>query len=98
MVPTGVTAVNIDSNIIHSGLGINCKGQFFPLNDLQKASLWNKLSKVSIIIIDEISMVSRKLFIELNQRLIEMVGCNKKIVFAGLSACLFVDIYFDYSL
>ena len=66
LAPTGVAAVNIDGNTIHSGLGINCKGHFFPLNDHQKASLCNKLSEVRIIIIDEISMVSRKLFIQLN--------------------------------
>ena len=66
LVPTGVAGVNIDGNTIHSGLGINCKAHFFPLNDQQKASLRNKLSEVRIIIIDEISMVSRKLFIQLN--------------------------------
>ena len=39
LAPTGVAAVNIDGTTIHSGLGINCKGQFYPLNDTQKASL-----------------------------------------------------------
>ena len=43
MVRNGVAAVNIDGNTIHSGLGINCKGHVFPLNDQQKASLHNKL-------------------------------------------------------
>ena len=37
LAPTGVAAVNIDDNTIHSGLDINCKGHFFPLNDQQKA-------------------------------------------------------------
>ena len=32
---TGVAAVNIDGNKIHSRLGINFKGHFFPLNDQQ---------------------------------------------------------------
>ena len=36
---TGVSGVNINGAAIHSGLGINCKGQFYPLNDKQKASL-----------------------------------------------------------
>ena len=59
LAPADVAAGNIDGNTIHSGLGIFCKGYFFPLNDLQKASLRNKWSEVRIIIIDEISMASR---------------------------------------
>ena len=35
LAPTGVAAVNIDGNKIHSRLGINFKGHFFPLNDQQ---------------------------------------------------------------
>ena len=85
MAPTGVTADNIDGNTIHSGLGINSMGHFFQLNYQQKASLQSKLSEVRIIIIDEISMVPRKLFIQLNQILIEMFRCNKNIPFPGLS-------------
>ena len=93
LVPTGGGVVNIDGNTIHSGLGINCKGHFFLLNDQQKASLRNKLSEVSIIIIDEISMVSRKLSIQLNHRLIEIFWCNKNISFAGLSVLVCGDLF-----
>ena len=89
----GVAAGNIDGNTIHSGLGINCKGYFFPLNNLQKASLRNKLSDVRIIIIDEISMASRKLFIQLNHRLIEILGWNKNIPLAGLSVLVCGDLF-----
>ena len=35
LAPTGVAAVNIDGNKIHSRLGINFKGHLFPLNDQQ---------------------------------------------------------------
>ena len=56
---TGVATVNIDGTVIHSGLGINCKGQFYPLNDSRKASLHNnKLYEVMLLIIDEIPLVS----------------------------------------
>ena len=68
--PTGLAGVNIDGTTIHSGLGINCKGQLYPLNDKWKAFLPNKLSEVSIIVIDKISMVSKKLFGQFNKRLI----------------------------
>ena len=37
--PTGVAVVNIDGTTIHSDLTINCKGQFYPVNDKQKANL-----------------------------------------------------------
>lgn len=47
--PTGVSGVNINGATIHSGLGINCKGQFYPLNDKQKASLRNKLSDLKLL-------------------------------------------------
>ena len=93
LAPTAVAAVNIDGNTIHSGLGITCKGQFFPLNDQLKASLRDKLSEVRIIIIDEISMVSRKLFIQLNHRLIGIFRCNKNIPFAGLSVLVCGDLF-----
>ena len=93
LAPAGVAAVNIDGNTIHSGMGFNCKGYFFPLNDLQTTSLRNKLSEVRIIIIDEISMASRKLFIQLNHRLIEILVCNKNIPFAGLSVLVCGDLF-----
>ena len=89
LAPTAVATVNIDGITIHSGKSINCKGYFFPLNDRQKSSVSNKLSVVRMIIIDEISMVSRKLFIQLNHRLIEIFGCNKNVPFAGLSVLVY---------
>ena len=70
LAPSGVTAVNIDGIAIYSGLGINCKGQFYPLNEKENAYIRNKLSEVKLIFIDEISIVSMKLFGQLNQRLI----------------------------
>ena len=63
LAPASVATVNIDGNTIYSGMGLNCKVYFCPLNDLQIVSLRNKLSEVRIIIIDEISMASKKLFI-----------------------------------
>ena len=47
--PTGVAAININATRIHSGLRINCKDQFYPLNDKQKASLRSNLSEVRVI-------------------------------------------------
>ena len=66
LAPTGVSAVNIDGTTIHSGLSINCKGHIYSLNDRQKANLQNKLSELMLLIIDEISVVSRTLFYQIN--------------------------------
>ena len=91
LAPTDVAVVNMDGTTIHSGLGINCKGQFFPLNDKQKASLRNKISEVKLLIIDEISIVSRTLFYQINLWLIEIFGFNKP--FGGLSVIVCGDFY-----
>ena len=89
--PTGVAAVNIDSTTIHSGLGINCKEQFYPLNDYQKASLQNKISEVKLLIIDKISVVSQTVFYQINLRLIEIFGVNKPL--GGLSVIVSGDFH-----
>ena len=46
-------------------------------------SLRNKLSEVELIIIDEISMVSQKVFFQLHQKLMEIFLVQ--LPFAGLS-------------
>ena len=90
--PTGVAAENIDSTtIIHSGVGINYKEQFYPLNDYQKASLQNKISEVKLLIIDKISMVSQTVFYQINLRLIEIFGVNKPL--GGLSVIVSGDFH-----
>ena len=61
LAPTGVAAVNINGTTIHSGLGIRVK-LYAALSDKMRASLRNKLSEITAVIIDEISMVSDKLF------------------------------------
>ena len=62
LAPTGVAAININGNTIHSRLHITCRGKLLPLNDANKAELRNKYSEVELVIIDEIPMVSSKLF------------------------------------
>lgn len=70
--PPDVTPVNTDGRTIHSGLVINCKGHIYPVNDKQTVNLQNKFYEV--VIIDEISMVSRKYFTEINLRSTEILG------------------------
>jgi len=77
--PTGVAAVNVDGTTIHTGLGIQTRGKYFPLNDRNRTALRQKLEKVEIILIDEISMVSNKLFQKVNLRLREVFSCDKPL-------------------
>ena len=68
--PTGVSAIHINGTTIHSGLVIpTTHGKMFPLKDKAKCTLRTKLSCVEMIMIDEISMVSAKLFRNIDIRL-----------------------------
>ena len=51
----------------------------------------NKLSEVELIVIDEISMVSQKVFFQVHQRLIEIFGVQ--LPFAGKSVLVCGDLY-----
>ena len=46
---TGVAAININSNTVHSGLHIPCRGKLLPLNDANKAELRNKYSEAEVV-------------------------------------------------
>ena len=95
LAPNGVAAINIDGTTIHFGLNIPCHGKTFSLSDKNWALLRNKYSEVQLIIIDEISMVPRKLLFQVHQRLIEVFKSPSNISFAGKSAILLV-IYISY--
>ena len=82
LAPTGVAAVNINGTTIHSGLGIHGK-VYAPLSDRSRASLRNKLCEITVVIIDEISMVSDKLLKDVHLRLCEIAGVSPQIPFAG---------------
>ena len=82
--PTGISAVNIGEITIHSGLGIKPGIKLLGLNDKSKAALRNKLSEVKFVIIDELSMVSSNLWIDINSRLEEIFTIIPEKAFAGL--------------
>ena len=55
-------AINIDEPTARSALGVNSKGQFYPPKYKEKMYIPNKLPVIRIVIIDDISTISRKLF------------------------------------
>ena len=60
--PTGVAAFNIDGNTLHSLLSLLTKGEFKDLQGENLKRLQQLLESMQYMIIDEISMVGRKLF------------------------------------
>ena len=93
LAPTGVAAININGNTIHSGLHIPCRGKLLPLNDASKAELRNKYSEVELVIIDEISMVSSKLFYQVHKRMNEIFCPGQVFPFGGKSVIVCGDLY-----
>ena len=83
--PTGISAVNIVGTTIHSGLDIKPGIRLLGLNEKSKAALRNKLSEVKFLIIDELSMVSSDLWVDINSRLQEIFMVIIEKAFAGLS-------------
>ena len=68
LAPRGLVAVNVDGGTIHSALVLSPKRNYSKgipkLSDKKRCMLQNKYSQLSVIITDEISMVSNKLLTE----------------------------------
>ena len=93
--PTGISSVNINRTTIHSGLEIMVSiiEKYNILGHKQKAYLRNKLSELKVIIIDEISMVSRDLFYQVHSKIIEIFDCKTDEPFAEIHIIGCSDLY-----
>ena len=82
---TGVAAYNIDSQTLHTlfGITIDKYGTMPPLNETEVAKYYNKFKNVKVLIIDEVSMIGKKLWIKVDIRLRQILDANKP--FGGLS-------------
>ena len=89
--PTGVAAFNIDGNTLHSLLCLPVKGEFKDLQGEQLKRLQQSLETVQYIIIDEMSMVGRKLFGQVDRRLRQIFPQHSCEVLGGCSCLLFGD-------
>ena len=61
--------LNISRTPIHSVLGIKLRTKLRGLNGKFNAALRNRLSEVKLLIIDELSMVSSDLWMEVDSKL-----------------------------
>jgi len=77
--PTGVAAINISGTTIHTALSIHGNGLCGPLSSLTLQKLRNLLCEVEAVIIDEVSMVSGMLLLNIHLRLCQILGVDTKI-------------------
>lgn len=101
--PTGVAAFNIEGYTLHSLLALPVKGDFKDLEGKRLQTIQQSLTGVDYIIIDEMSMVGRKMLGQVDRRLRQVFPhryehCPDSItnyllfdfelLYAGLKKCL----------
>ena len=93
--PTGTAAFNIDGMTIHSGfLFPVAMKQFRNLSAETLNVLRNKLQKLKVLIIDEISMVSATMLYHIHRRLEEIKGSlSTKSIFGDVTIIAVGDLY-----
>lgn len=95
MAPTGVAAVNIDATTINTALAIpkDVGDNLRALSDQKRTQLRISLAELKIIIIDEISMVSNIMLLNIHKRLNEIFATPNSTLFAGISIIAVGDLY-----
>ena len=74
---------------------IPCRGKLLPVNDANKAELRNKYSEVELVIIDEISVISSKLFHQIRKHLNKIFSLGQDVPF-GENLFWFVETCVSY--
>ena len=93
--PTGVAAFNINGMTLHSALLLGCSkySGFQPLSHDRLNTLRSKLSRLMLLIIDEVSMVGSNMLLEIHKRLQQIKGVSDDTVFGGVSILAVGDLY-----
>ena len=93
--PTGVAAFNIDGMTLHSALllGRSKYSGFQPLSHDRLNTLRTKLSRLMLLIVDEVSMVGANMLLEIHKRLQQIKGMSDDAVFGGVSILAVGDLY-----
>ena len=89
--PTGVASFIIDGSTLHSLLHLPTRGEFKELEGNRLLDLQQVMSTIKYIIIDEMSMVGRKVFGQIDRRLRQAFPHHAQEVFGGCSILLFGD-------
>ena len=90
LAPTGQASNGIDGLTLHSAFNLPFGNQFVSLADKTREVTRNALSNLTIIVIDEMSMVKADLLYQLHMRLQEIK--QNKLEFGGVSIILCGDL------
>ena len=88
-----ISTANLGSITIHSRLWIKPGTNLLALRDKNKVALRGKLAEVKLIMIDEASMVSSDVLIEINIRIFKNFLCEIVKLFLGISMGLIGDLF-----
>ena len=89
--PTGVASFIIEGSTLHSLLHLPTRGDFKQLEGSRLQQFQQSMSTIRYIIIDEMSMVGRKVFGQIDSRLRQAFPHCAQEVFGGCSMLLFGD-------
>ena len=93
--PTGVAAFNINGMTLHSALLLSTSKYtgFQPLNHDKLNTLRTKLTNLTLIVIDEVSMVGANMLLEVHKRLQQVKRVSSNVTFGGVSILAVGDLY-----
>ena len=93
--PTGVAAFNIGGMTLHSAflLGRNKFSEYQSLSHDRVNTLRLKLSKLKLLIIDEVSMVGCNMLLDIHKRLNEILVQPNNVMFGNVSILAVGDLY-----
>ena len=86
--PTGVAAFIIDGQTLHTLLALPTRGDFKDLEGNRLHLLQQQLSSVTYVIVDEMSMVGRRLFGQIDRRLRQVFPHCAHQLFGGRSVLM----------
>ena len=89
--PTGVAAFNIEGHTLHSLLSLPTKGKYKDLEGERLRHMQQSLAGMHYLIVDEMSMVGRKMFGQVDKRLCQVFPHHAGQLFGGCSCLLFGD-------
>ena len=89
--PTGVASFIIEGTTLHSLLHLPTRGEFKQLEGKRLQTLQQAMSTTRYTVIDEMSMVGRKMFGQIDRRLRQAFPHRALEVFGGCSMLLFGD-------
>ncbi len=89
--PTGVAAFNVDGHTLHSLLCLPTKGDFKDLQGEHLNKIQQAMAGMEYLIIDEMSLVGRKMFSQDDRQLRQVFPHRSDQVLGGCSCLLFGD-------